>query len=358
MIVAILSLTSSLIIAIGRQSAVFGRIKHSLWFFSNFEQKRIIFTIISASLGLLALNISPESEIVQWTLGISALFLISSYLFDFKYIFPEIKLVKKQLGSDLKIKIGSKIIGVKVNNRPVAYPLDVVVSRHIINDSINSNSIVVSYCAICRSGLVFQSRIKGENLYFKVSGVWRRNMIMIDDKTKSLWQQATGECIYGPLKGNHLKLLSGENTTWGSWSKKYPNSLYASKCIEARKGFLSRSFMLKGLEFATTRMTPPGFTNLKGLPNRETVFGIYHNGISKAYPENKLKEISNFIDYFDSIKVELNYDLKGNFLHAIEVNSKKELIVEKHWWLGWKEFHPDTEIWEIKYDAQQSAKRT
>ena len=351
MIFALLSFILALIITLGRQSAAFGKIKQSLWFFSNFDFKRNVFSITSVFLGLLALSITPDSSAIKWIFGTSLLLIIITYLFDFKYIFPEIKSVEKQLGKTLNIENQDKIIGVSLNSIAIAYPLDVVVSRHIVNDKIDSNSIVLSYCAICRSGLVFKSQLNGENLYFKVAGVWRRNMVMVDDKTKSLWQQSTGECIYGPSKGKQLELLFGDNTNWGTWSKKHPNSMYASKCTEARRGFLSREGMMKGLEFATTRMTPPGFTNLSGLPNRETVFGIHYNGISKAYPESELKEITAFVDDFGSIYIELNYDSVGNNLYALEPKSKEKIIVQKHWWLGWKEFHPETEIWKNEHET-------
>jgi len=108
----------------------------------------------------------------------------------------------------------------------------------------------------------------------------------------------------------------------------------------------SRAFMLKGLEFATSRMTPPGFSDLSDLPSRETVFGIHYNGVSKAYPESNLKGMSDFTDTYDFVEVVLNYDAQANYLLATDKGTNKKLIVEKHWWLGWKEFHPETIIWD------------
>jgi hypothetical protein len=213
MIYAIISTTLSFIIAFGRQTAVFGKIKQSLWFFSNYEGKRMVFTIISALFGGIALFYYPHNSIINTLLITSIILLILSFLFDFKYIFPEVKKVERKLGTLLNIKDNTEIIGISIENTSVAYPLEVVIPRHIINDSIQEINIVVSYCAICRSALIFNSEIEGEKLYFKVSAVWRRNMVMIDDQSKSLWQQATGECIYGKHKGKYLELLSGENTT-------------------------------------------------------------------------------------------------------------------------------------------------
>ena len=170
-------------------------------------------------------------------------------------------------------------------------------------------------------------------------------MVMIDNQSKSLWQQATGECIYGKYKGKHLELLSGENTNWNSWVNKHPNSEFAYECVEARNGYLSRQVMIKALNFITPKITPPGFTDLKALPTRETVFGISYNGISRAYPKSEIETLNVFIDQFNNKKLQLEYDASSEYLTAIDIETKEQLIVEKHWWLGWKEFHPNTEIW-------------
>ncbi len=345
MLLALASLFVAIIITFGRQSAVFGKMEKSLWFFSNYEAKRIWFSLISISVGLLALYLYPISSAIIAVLALALLCLFLSFLFDFKYIFPEVKKVERELGKLLDIMPNTEVIGVFTNDITVAYPLSVLIPRHIINDKILDLNIVAAYCAICRSGLVFKSEIDGESLYFTVSGVWRRNMIMIDKQTNSLWQQATGECIYGKYKGRNLELLSGENTRWKAWVEKHPESEFAYKCIEARRGYLSRQAMIKGLNFITPKVTPPGFTDLEGLAIRETVFGIDHNGISKAYPKSEIEELTGFSDYLNSEKIELDYNKSGDYLTAVSTETKKQIIVEKHWWLGWKEFHPETEIW-------------
>ena len=345
MILAILSFLFAFAIAFGRQTAVFGKVKQSLWFFPNYELKRIVFALISITLGSLSLFLTPSNQTVNTLLITAAILVVLSFVFDFKYIFPEVNKVERKLGALQNIEGNTQIIGVSIANISIAYPLEVVIPRHIINDIVGVQNIVVSYCAICRSALIFNSEIEGEQLYFKVSAVWRRNMVMIDDQSKSLWQQATGECIYGKYKGQKLGLLSGENTNWNSWVNKYPDSQFAYKCMEARKGYLSRKGMTKGLNFITPKITPPGFTNLQGLQIRETVFGITYNGISRAYPMSELENVSIFTDQFNEKELDFEYDKSSEYLSAVDPETNEQIITEKHWWLGWKEFHAETEIW-------------
>ena len=345
MIYSIIATILSFIIFIGRPLAAFGKVEKALWFFQHFEIKRVIFVAISMVLGTSSLLLNYQNPTVIFLFAVSVVFNALVFLMDFKLIFPEINQVEKGSANNLKIKPEEKIIGVVVNNTAFAYPLDVLIPRHIINDTIENNSVLISYCALCRSALVFDASISGKALYFSVAGVWRRNMIMVDDYSQSIWQQATGECIYGKFKGEKLHLLSGENSTWHSWRSKHPQSFYAFSFQEARRGFTSRKMMLKGLEFATNKITPPGKTKLIGLPPREVVFGIAYNNIQRAYPLNVIVDKNEFEDDFGDKVLILNFDKTGEFLYAKEPVSEVAVKVEKHWWLGWKEFHPNTEIY-------------
>ncbi len=64
----------------------------------------------------------------------------------------------------------------------------------------------------------------GKRLIFDVAGVYRRNMIMRDQQTGTLWQHATGEALMGPLKGVRLQVLGGELASWSRWQEMYPHT--------------------------------------------------------------------------------------------------------------------------------------
>lgn len=346
MIYSIVSSILAFTISFGRQISVFTKYEKGLWFFQNYEFKRILFTSLSLIFAALALYQNPDDGLVVGLSVATLLLLGFAFFFDMTYLFPEIDRVEKTWASRITINKTTRIIGLTIGQTAIAYPLDeVVIPRHIINDEIEQTAVLISYCALCQSALAFKAEVGKQHLYFKVAGVWRRNMIMIDNQTQSLWQQATGECIYGTYKGTQLELLSGENTSWGVWRGKHPDSLFAEKCFESRQGILSRKLMLKALNFVTPKVTMPGFADLSGLPQRETVFGISFNGVSKAYPLSELNTVSQFTDQFNGKDVDLYYNQQEQYLTANEKENNKTLIVEKHWWLGWKEFHPNTEIW-------------
>jgi hypothetical protein len=345
MILIYLSLLLALIAGLGRQIAVFGRIERGLWLFANWQRLRIALTLLSITLAIAGYLMAAPAVAWVWLL-IIALLNAFAYFFDMPFFFPEVRELRRVPGSRAEIDGDTQVIGVQVGETAVAYPIEeIVMPRHIVHDTIEGTPILVSYCALCRTALIFRAEVEGERLYFKVAGVWRRNMIMIDDQTGSIWQQATGECLHGEYEGQSLELLSGENSVWRSWQKKHPDSEYANEFTEARRGLMSRKRMLAGLKSVPLKAGVPGMTDLTGLPKRETVFGITVNGRSKAYPLSELEPEMRFRDRVGGEELRLEYDAGAEYLSALKDESGEPLIVEKHWWLGWKEFHPETEIW-------------
>lgn len=59
--------------------------------------------------------------------------------------------------------------------------------------------------------------------------LWRDALVMYDRTSNSLWTQVTGEAVAGPMKGEKLKELPSELTTWGDWKRRHPKTLVLRK---------------------------------------------------------------------------------------------------------------------------------
>jgi len=71
--------------------------------------------------------------------------------------------------------------------------------------------------------------IEGKRYTFGVSGLlYKRNLLMFDRETDSLWSQLLARAVTGPLAGTSLRILPAENTTWGEWKKFNPQTLVIS----------------------------------------------------------------------------------------------------------------------------------
>ncbi|HMP92179.1 MAG TPA: DUF3179 domain-containing (seleno)protein [Phnomibacter sp.] len=240
----------------------------------------------------------------------------------------------------------TEVLGyVDANGNAIVYPLNEMIKpRHILNDTFLGKPILISYCMACRSAVVYNPVVQSQRLHFDVLGVYRRNMVMMDRLTGTVWQQGTGEAMCGLLKGTQLEILAYQQTTLANWLEQYPNSWVAQESATVKDGIFSKDRLLKMMQI-TEWLVAPGKTNLDGLPLRAPVFGVEINGHAKAYPVAELKKQSTFNDVLGGIEVTVNYNPVSNFITIIATHTNQPIAAQSHWWFGWKEFHPNTGIW-------------
>ena len=111
-----------------------------------------------------------------------------------------------------------------------AYPLAILTFHEIVNDVVDGEPVVVTYCPLCNSGLVFERTLDGEVLSFGTSGrLWRSNLVMYDRATRSLWSQFTGEAIVGERLGDVLARLPMQIVSWEEYHTSWPDGLSLSQ---------------------------------------------------------------------------------------------------------------------------------
>mgnify|MGYP000454061653 CR=1 FL=1 len=317
--------------------------------FHNYKIKRWFFRILSFVFVMLFVANTQSLAVILIGLIPILFFLIFSLLNANPKVY--ISLSEKQI---LKLKetdypLDTEVLGFDdEQGNSICYPLyEMIKPRHILNDTFQNKPILVSYCMACRSAMVYNPLVKGQRLHFDVLGVYRRNMVMMDRETGTIWQQGTGEAIFGTLKGSQMEILPYQQTTLSEWLKQFPNSFIAKESNDVKDGIFSKERLMKMMKVTETLVTP-GKTQLDGLPLRETVFGIELNGYSKAYPISELKKRNEFTDKLGETELSIKYDPQTNFINIIESKSGKIIPAQSHWWFGWKEFHPETEIWKAK----------
>jgi len=116
-------------------------------------------------------------------------------------------------------------IGVVINGEAKAYPIQLIGYHHQVEDIVGNEHIIVTYCTVCRTGRVYSTLVNGHHESFRLVGMDHFNAVFEDETTKSWWQQANGEAIAGPLKGQSLKEIASAQFTIDAWLRQYPNSM-------------------------------------------------------------------------------------------------------------------------------------
>ncbi len=116
------------------------------------------------------------------------------------------------------------VLGFVWNGDARAYPLRLMNWHEIVNETIGGRDIVVTYCPLCRSGIVFDRQLQdGTLLSFGNTGaLYESAMVMYDRETGSRWWQPAGEAIDGRLKGAYMNVIPSIITSWEAWRRAYP----------------------------------------------------------------------------------------------------------------------------------------
>ncbi|MFQ5976245.1 MAG: DUF3179 domain-containing (seleno)protein, partial [Candidatus Hydrothermarchaeales archaeon] len=94
------------------------------------------------------------------------------------------------------------VVGINFKGVKRAYPLQIMVYHEVVNDIINDDPLLITYCPLCGTGIAFKRTIDGEAVEFGVSGkLYNSDLVLYDRKTDSYWDQITGRAIIGELVG-------------------------------------------------------------------------------------------------------------------------------------------------------------
>ncbi len=130
------------------------------------------------------------------------------------------------------------VIGYISEDEAFAYPVKMLNSHELVNDKIDGISLLISYCPLCGSGIVYERRLNGLDLVFgNTSALYQNDLVMFDHQTGSYWFQVSGEAIVGKLTGARLKLLPSTTIPWGQWKKLYPNTRVLSRIQNLPMGY-------------------------------------------------------------------------------------------------------------------------
>ena len=173
----------------------------SLSFFYFFYHYGFIFYIIG--FGLLVYSLLLGSK--KWLpLSLKLITILVFWLGVFLASPPYLNEAYQAISTEESIDKEGIYAVVAGENSTHAYPAEQMMYYHVISDAIEGENVLVTYCSMCRSFRTFSQKVNGKEFHFVTPYAYKKNSILEDKETGSWWLQATGECIYGELKGEKL----------------------------------------------------------------------------------------------------------------------------------------------------------
>ena len=135
------------------------------------------------------------------------------------------------------------IIGYESGAEAFAYPINILNFHEIVNDTIGGVPVLITYCPLCFSGVVFNREVNGEILTFgNTSALYQSDLVMYDHQTGSYWFQVAGEAVVGTLTGSRLEPLPSATMPWGEWKALHPSTLVITGAEELQTKFASAQY--------------------------------------------------------------------------------------------------------------------
>ena len=237
-----------------------------------------------------------------------------------------------------------RVIGVSHGGIARAYPIRVLNWHEIVNDSFDGVPVLVTFCPLCGTGIVFEPK-GGERADFGVSGLlYNSDVLLYDRETESLWSQILAEAVAGPRVGDTLKVLPSSHTTWGAWRADHPGSIVLSRETGFFRDYDRDPYA--GYERNPTIFFPvANAVEEGGLHPKERVMGLRVGDLEKAYPYSvlALRDEAMFSDTVGDDEFVIHWDKDKHVAWATDTNGTIVTTTDG-FWFAWYAFFPETEV--------------
>jgi hypothetical protein len=200
------------------------------------------------------------------------------------------------------------VIGLSLNGDARAYPIRLLSSHELVNDTVGGQPVLISWCPLCFSALVFERTVDGRELTFGVSGIlYRDNLVMYDHQTNTLWSQLLGQSLRGALRQQQLTVIPSLITTWAEWKQLYPETrVLSAEQMGLYEDGLSDPY--SGYYTSGAAGLAGDVTHAADIPAKALVIGVQVGADLRAYPLALLSEVGLLEDELGGVPFLLVYD--------------------------------------------------
>ncbi|WP_338868937.1 DUF3179 domain-containing (seleno)protein [Spirosoma sp. SC4-14] len=329
---------------------------------------RVLFAVLIMS------GIVSAFQQTKWGVFMAILVLVGvGYAFNFQLAADHMFYQPGQLtfaaGKGSRVSTDREIVGVELNGQAKAYPIQYIAYHHQVRDTIGGETVIVTYCSVCRTGRVFRPLVNNQPEVFRLVGMDHFNAMFEDATTGSWWRQANGEAIAGPLRGDTLPEVFSQQVTLKQWLALYPNSLIMQPDSTYNDSYAKLDKYERGK--GGSELTQ---TDSLSWHDKSWVVGIQVGKRTKAYDWNRLKrervindtlgerpilivlapDNRSFFAYHRPLPADqfrLQHDTLLTSQQAYRITGQNitnstaplaRLSAYQEFWHSWRTFHPDT----------------
>lgn len=233
-----------------------------------------------------------------------------------------------------------RVIGVVAGGEARAYPLAILNWHELVNDRLGGVAILVSYCPLCGTGMVFDREIDGTPRNFGVSGLlYRSDLLLYDRESESLWSQIAATAVTGPASGQRLRLLRSRQQSWKHWREAHPDTSVLSPATGHVRNYSRSPY---GDYARNDRLYFPLPVDSRYAPKVQTLGIRLPDGRARAYPAPEVIAAGGIVrEVFAGLEIEVRYDARRV---EFEARAPDPVAIVEGYWFAWLAFHPDSSV--------------
>jgi hypothetical protein len=240
-------------------------------------------------------------------------------------------------------------IAVEVNRVSRFYPYQLLVWHHLVNESIQSEDILISFNPFAMSGTVYQRLIQGVVYDFGLSDTFANsNLLLYDRQTQSLWDPVKHQSVKGDKVGVILTRYPSTVMTWNAYKSLHPGGEVLSRDTGFDRDYTHDPY--GNYRFDQSILFPVQHKDDR-LGSKELVYGVEWNQKQKAYPRALLKKQPRIVDSLDATPISIEYDEKSGIVRAYQLDStgnhQTEIFVTELYWFSWASAFPQTDLFKL-----------
>lgn len=233
------------------------------------------------------------------------------------------------------------VLALSVEGIHRAYPTSILVRHEIVNDTLGTQPVAITYCPLCGSGMAYSRVVGGRETTFGVSGLlYDSDLVMYDRSTETLWPQILGRGILGRRKGQVLTALPLAHVAWKAWREQHPDT----QVLSTDTGF---PFTYGGDPYGNYDTQPgtmfPIAHEDRRLHAKTVVFGVNLKGQAAAWTETYLKANPVLEVDLAGRRLSVRRQKNGQVI-ARDLTGDEAVLVHRLFWFAWASTYPGTRL--------------
>lgn len=251
------------------------------------------------------------------------------------------------------------VVGVALEGEARAYPVHLLEHHQVVNDRFGDTPVLVTYdplIDVARAYRVPDVEAAGEigpppATGFGVSGlIYRCNFVLFDRRDDSLWTQFDGLALTGARAGTRLEPLVVRVEPLRTWKRRHADTRVLRppdpRHVDYRYSPYTSYWISDKIPFPVEHRDPR-------IHPKELVLGARVGDRTRAYLATLVERRGGrIVDELAGHRIRIEWDAESG---SFSWTAPDEVELVSAYWFAWKNFHPDTELWNVRFEPTEEA---